>query len=142
MPRAAPIRKGYLWPSLEIAEKMQSLGLGRVFTLLERKEKVNQSSASPPMQRPKPTKHFQTLSIIEKILDADFVTLVDDVVTRGHTFMGCAWKIEEAYPNVGIHAFAAIRTISNPEEFKGFYDPVESGMITYRRDSDDCLRRP
>jgi len=127
VPRAAPIRNDYLWPSLEIAKKMQSLRLGKVFTLLERKEKVNQSSASPPMDRPKPTKHFQTLSIIEKIQDAGIVILVDDVVTRGHTFMGCAWKIDEAYPNVDIHAFAAIRTISNPKDFKGFYDPAKKG---------------
>jgi hypothetical protein len=57
--------------------------------------------------------------------------------------MGCAWKIEEAYPDVSIHAFAAVRAVSNPDEFKAFYDPVvESGTITYRPDTGDCLRRP
>jgi phosphoribosylpyrophosphate synthetase len=71
------------------------------------------------------------------------VILVDDIVTRGHTFMGYAWKIEEAYPDVSIHAFAAVRAVSNPDEFKAFYDPVvESGTITYRPDTGDCLSRP
>ena len=143
VPRSAPIRKNDLWPPFLIAEEMQKAGLGRVLTLLERVERVNPSSRSLAKERPSPKEHFESIRLLElSVVDVKNVILVDDLVTRGHTFMGCAWKIDEAYPNVGIHAFAAIRTISNPEEFKGFYDPVEQGMITYRRDSDDCLRRP
>jgi hypothetical protein len=36
--------------------------------------------------------------------------------------MGCVWRIEGAYPDVSIHAFAAVRIVSNPYEFKAFHD--------------------
>jgi predicted amidophosphoribosyltransferase len=144
VPRSSPIREGDLWPSYEIAKAMQDLRLGRVSTLLERIERVNPSSRSGSEDRPSPLLHFQTIRLQGNLpANVKCVILVDDIVTRGHTFMGCAWKIEEAYPDVSIHAFAAVRAVSNPDEFKAFYDPVvESGTITYRPDTGDCLRRP
>jgi predicted amidophosphoribosyltransferase len=144
VPRSSPIREGDLWPSYEIAKAMQDLRLGRVSTLLERIERVNPSSRSRSEDRPSPFKHSQTIRLQGNLPpNVKCVILVDDIVTRGHTFMGCAWKIEEAYPDVSIHAFAAVRAVSNPDEFKAFYDPVvESGTITYRPDTGDCLRRP
>jgi predicted amidophosphoribosyltransferase len=144
VPRSAPIREGDLWPSYEIAKAMQDLRLGRVSTLLERIERVNPSSRSRSEDRPSPFKHSQTIRLQRNLPpNVKSVILVDDIVTRGHTFMGCAWKIEEAYPDVSIHAFAAVRAVSNPYGFKAFYDPVvESGTITYRSGIGDCLRRP
>ena len=141
VPRSSPIRRGGLWPSLEIARSMQSLGLGRVSTLLERVKRVLPSSRSSPRARPTPTEHYKSLKVRPVLSDVGEVVLVDDIVTRGHTLMGCAWRIEEAYPGVRIHAFAAIRTVSRKEDFRGLYDPVELGTITYRRDRNDCLRR-
>jgi len=143
VPRSAPMRKGSLWPPFLLAEEMQKVGLGRVSTLLERVEKVNPSSLSRAKDRPGPIKHFESIRLRRsKVSDVKNVILVDDLVTRGHTFMGCAWRIEEAYPEASIHAFAAIRTVSNPDEFRGLFDPVELGTIIYREDRDDCLRRP
>ena len=142
VPRASLTREDNFWPSREIAKELESLKLGKVLTLLERVERVNPSSKSRPQDRPTPTQHYRSFSIKKKLPSVDSVVLVDDVVTRGHTLMGAAWKIEEAYPDIGIHAFAAFRTISNPDEFRRFVEPVELGTIIYRSDKDDCLRRP
>jgi hypothetical protein len=36
--------------------------------------------------------------------------------------MGCACKIEGAYPDVSNHAFAAVKIVGDPYEFKAFHD--------------------
>jgi adenine/guanine phosphoribosyltransferase-like PRPP-binding protein len=69
------------------------------------------------------------------------VVLVDDVVTRGHTFIAGASLIHDTYPNCEIKAFAAMRTMSYESIFVKEYEPV-IGDITYRPVLDDCIRRP
>lgn len=69
------------------------------------------------------------------------IILVDDVVTRGHTFMASAWHIKDSFPNAEAKAFAALKTVSNEIEFRNLVDPV-IGKIVYRDEYDDCLRRP
>jgi hypothetical protein len=36
--------------------------------------------------------------------------------------MSCACKIEGAYPDVSNHAFAAVKIVGDPYEFKAFHD--------------------
>jgi len=50
--------------------------------------------------------------------------LVDDVVPRGATLLGAANRLHAAYPAVPIRAFAAIRTVSDPEEFCSIVEPA------------------
>ena len=45
------------------------------------------------------------------------ILLIDDVVTRGATLLGVANKLADAFPNARIHGFAALRTISDPNQF-------------------------
>jgi phosphoribosylpyrophosphate synthetase len=73
-------------------------------------------------------------------LDSQKVIFVDDIVTRGHTFMGAAWRLKKAFPNVEIRAFAAMQTISNKSEFNKYFYPAK-GTINYRREIGDCIRR-
>lgn len=65
--------------------------------------------------------------------------IVDDVVTRGATLLGAASRLSEAYPQASIRAFAAMRTVSNPDEFREIRDPV-MGKIVYR--SGEAYRHP
>jgi hypothetical protein len=60
------------------------------------------------------------------------ITLVDDVVTRGASFVGMYARLREAYPNARIHCFALIRTISSGE-IDAILDPVQ-GEIRYEND--------
>ena len=45
------------------------------------------------------------------------------------TFMGRACRTEEVYHETSIHAFAETRTISNSDEFKDIFEPVERGRL-------------
>ncbi|MCS7145349.1 MAG: hypothetical protein RMJ28_07030 [Nitrososphaerota archaeon] len=67
--------------------------------------------------------------------------LVDDIITRGHTVLGGAWRIAEAYPNSIIVAFALFRTISEQRDFRKILEPVR-GEVVYRPRFGDALRRP
>jgi len=66
--------------------------------------------------------------------------LIDDVVTRGATLLGAANRLAESYPDAQIAAFAALRAIGNPAEFKSVNNPVK-GVITLQSNG-GTLRRP
>ena len=53
--------------------------------------------------------------------------------------MGAANRTKEAFPNAKIRVFAAIRTISNPDEFSNFIEPC-TGKIKLRKM--DAFRTP
>jgi len=142
IPRSTPIKKGQLWPSYQIAMAMEKEKLGIVKTALLRIKPVQKSSLAPPSRRPKPKDHYESMRVNKLDLDLNDcdVLLVDDVVTRGHTFMGAYWRLIEAFPKVNVKSFAAVQTISNKSEFKKYIYPVE-GIIYYRKDEGDCIRR-
>lgn len=141
IPRAAEIKKGWLWPSFQIAKAMEDEALGTLKPVLVRVKTVHKSSLQPPNQRPKPKDHYETIIIDKTVkLDSRKVLLVDDIVTRGHTLMGSAWRLKKEFQDVEIKAFAAMMTISNPLKFEKCYNPVE-GRILYRHEKEDCLRR-
>ena len=80
------------------------------------------------------------MSVTGILSKPDEIILVDDVVTRGATLLDAANRLADAFPETPIRAFAAMRTISNPEEFNELYDPCV-GTIDLR-ESGDTLRRP
>ena len=141
VPRSAPIRKGYLWVPYEIAKAMEKEGFGTVKPILKRVNAVSRSSTSLPAQRPSPRDHYNSMAVEATDFSFQKILLVDDIVTRGHTFMGAAWRLKKAFPDAEIKAFAAMRTVSNEAQFKDYFDPVR-GIIWYRKEKEDCLRRP
>ncbi|MGC8773478.1 MAG: phosphoribosyltransferase [Conexivisphaera sp.] len=142
VPKSSLMKPGDLWVPLEIAGCMEKEGLGRVQVALERVKSVPRSATSAPKDRPLPRAHYESLGIVKRrIPDGAFVVLVDDIVTRGHTMFGAAMRILDEYPGVTVVGFAAMRTVSNPSEFRNLYDPVR-GEIVYREERGDTLRRP
>ncbi|MCX7999947.1 MAG: phosphoribosyltransferase [Leptospiraceae bacterium] len=141
LPRSSLITKDALWPSLKIAQALEKEGLGAVFPIIKREKPIRPSSKSKVEERPSPEEHYSSLKIDRRKLKSNKIVLFDDVITRGHTFMGSAWKILESYPEAKIFCFSAMRTISNEEEFKSLVDPVR-GKIIYREKTKDCIRRP
>lgn len=101
---------------------------------------VPQSATSRPENRPLPIKHCETMVVAPTVTEPTSILLVDDVVTRGATFLGAACSMAESYPKADIKAFAAMRTVSNGDTFKGIIDPCD-GDITLRDDG-HSLRRP
>ncbi|HKI17348.1 MAG TPA: hypothetical protein VKA15_05690 [Isosphaeraceae bacterium] len=59
------------------------------------------------------------------------ITLIDDVITRGSSFVGLVPRPQEAFPGIEIRCFALVRTMSAGEVDR-ILDPVE-GTITYDR---------
>ncbi len=141
VPRSSLIQKNALWPSFQIAKALEDEGFGIVEPILERVNPVPRSSKVPPEQRPSPIDHAKSMCVKKSELLSHNFLLVDDIVTRGHTFMGSAWCLQDAFPNADITAFAAMRTVSNESEFRNLIDPV-TGQIIYRPEHNDCLRRP
>lgn len=139
MPKSSPIRPGDLWVPQRIADSMVKEGLGRdAQPCLKRHTAVPKSAYSHPSDRPKARQHYDSFSV-EALTDVDDLVLVDDVVTRGATFLGAASRLKERFPNAKIRAFALICTRSNPTEFSTFEDPAV-GHITLR--SGESYRRP
>ncbi|MBI1664074.1 MAG: hypothetical protein IS860_11460 [Nitrosopumilus sp.] len=67
---------------------------------------------------------------VKELLDTPReIVLVDDVITPGATTLGAVNRLADAFPNAKIRVFAAMRTISNPDEFSEIIQPC-IGTIT------------
>ena len=66
------------------------------------------------------------------------ITIVDDVVTRGSTFLAMHQRLAEAFPLAEIRCFAVVRTMSGIEVDQ-IMSPVE-GLISF--DGVSLQRRP
>ncbi len=87
------------------------------------------SATSKAEERPKAVEHYHSIEVQTIFPEPEEILLIDDVVTRGATIVGAANKLHDAFPRAHIRAFAAMRAISSPGDFKNAYDPCE-GKIT------------
>jgi hypothetical protein len=134
IPRSAPQKdpKG-LWPTKELCKAMVAEGLAAdMMPLLERIEVVPKSAgAKSGPERPGPQRHFDSTRVIPSLplFRGRKLVLVDDVVTRGSTFIGMHARLRAVVPDVEIKCFAAVRTLSR-QEVEGILDPVQ-GTIRF-----------
>ena len=134
------MKPGTLWVPLDLARALQGEGLGaEVLDCLRRVRPVRTSSLSLPADRPKAKEHFESFAVVPTLDGPDDILLVDDFVTRGATLIGAASRLHQAFPRSRIRAFAAMRAISNPEEFVAILAPC-CGQI--RREGENSFRRP
>jgi predicted amidophosphoribosyltransferase len=98
--------------------------------LLKRTEPIPKAAWSASSERDA-LRNYQTLAVQQDLLPTPEILLVDDVVVTGSTLLGSANRLRESYASVPIKGFAAVRTITNPSDFKGFNSPV-TGMITLK----------
>jgi hypothetical protein len=114
MPRSSLQRPDALWPSLVICEALIAEGLGtEIDPCLRRTVPVEKSATAAPGQRPDPVDHYNSVVVERKsLLVPGQITIVDDVITRGSSFVGVFPRIEDAFPGVPISCFAVVRTIS------------------------------
>lgn len=131
-PRSSPIKPGALWPALSICQALVAVGLGdRVETCLKRTKGIVKAATAPPGERPGPQVHFDSISVEpQQSLQVPMrLTIVDDVITRGATFLGVMPHLETFFPGVPIRCFALVRTMSYGEILQ-IREPVE-GVLTY-----------
>ena len=142
VPRRSPLQSGWMWPSKMITDALFEAGFVRgVSTCLVRSKSIEKSAFIKRGEpRPLPRNHYDTLSLNPTIINSENITLVDDIVTRGATLLGCAGRLTEAYPEKHIRSFAVIRTQSDGE-LESILDP-ECGFIKHNEGTGRIIREP
>jgi hypothetical protein len=137
-PGSAPLLEHGLWVPNQIAHLLVRAGLGReVVPCLARSTSVPKSAFQPADQRPTAQRHFETIEAsTQLLLSMNPVTLIDDVITKGSTFLGAASRLA-ASKGCAPRAFALLRTMSSGDVEK-LVDPcvgkIRDGYYgTYRR---------
>lgn len=112
LPRSGLLQKDSHWPAKRICEALVEQGRigARVECALVRKTAVQKSAGS--RNRPSPLEHHGSFAPVLPVR-ASTIILVDDVVTRGSTALGGAWRILEAMPEANVKLFAMARTVSD-----------------------------
>jgi hypothetical protein len=72
-------------------------------------------------------------------IDPQGVVLIDDVITKGRTFLAAAARVREAFPHAQIRAFALLRTMGFIAGVEQLLDPCR-GEIRWR--GGDARRTP
>ncbi len=141
VPKSSLMQPNTLWVPERIAKALVSVGIGKeVASCLIRSKAVPKAASCSPSQRPTAQMHYESITVQGILFKPDEIVLIDDVVTRGATLIGCANRLADAFPQCRIRAFAAMRTISNPDEFENVYSPC-IGTIDLCG-TGDTFRRP
>lgn len=140
-PKSSLMRPDTLWVPERIATALVRMGLSKeIVPCLVRVKPVPKAASSAPIERPTTTEHYESIGVQGRFSKPDEILLVDDIVTRGATLLGAANRLADVFPQAHIRAFAAMRTISNPDEFNQVNDPCV-GTIGLR-EFGDTIRRP
>ena len=141
VPKSSLMQPNTLWVPERIANALVSVGIGeQVASCLIRAKAVPKAALSSPSERPTAEQHYESISVQGSLRKPDEIVLIDDIVTRGATLIGCANRLTDAFPQCHIRAFAAMRTISNPNEFDSVYSPCIGTIDLY--ETGDTFRRP
>ena len=141
-PRSSPLRDPKaLWPPLRICQSLKAAGCAAaVLPCLKRVKPVTKSATAGSAERPDPETHYESLEVEQQatLRPPAIITLVDDVITRGSTFLAMHQRLAEAFPQAEIRCFAIVRTMSGVE-VDLIMSPVE-GLILF--DGTKPRRRP
>lgn len=125
IPGSAPLLPNGLWVARRICEAMRAVGLGEsVLPCLQRVTAVPKSAYAARGTRPSPQQHYDSMRVSQQIHRPARITLIDDVVTLGATFIAAASLVKEEFPESEVRAFALIRTRSLIPEITQIVDPV------------------
>ncbi len=143
VPRSRLQKADSLWPANRICEELQRVGLvTQIAPMLRRFQEVKQSHKSSSGQsRPSVDDHYASIEVCAEFPlggSANEFLLVDDLVTRGATFLACAALLREAIPEASVRAFAVARSLNNSRPIR-ILDPVAG---TCRIDAGQPIRLP
>lgn len=140
-PNSSLTRPGTLWVPQRLANALVRKGLGNtVSECLKRVIPLQKAATSFAADRPKAFDHYTSMEVQKVLSEPSELLLIDDVVTRGATLLGAANKLADVFPNARIRAFAAMRTISTPDDFRRILDPCDG--IIEDNGYGDTFRRP
>lgn len=140
VPRSSLTVEGGIWPAYNIASALVARGIGAsVVPCLQRVRAVPKSAFAASGFRPKPLDHYESIIAKKMITDRKELCLVDDVITKSATLLAAASRLQEAYPQAKIVAFALVRTLGFVEDIERIVEPV-FGTISLR--GDEAAREP
>jgi Phosphoribosyl transferase domain len=134
VPGSSLMKQGDLWVPENLTKSFEEQGLGTSFPCLERIKKVRKSAFCKPDERPKPEDHYASIQVKRLMIhmhDPSRIVLVDDIITRGSTMLGCINLLKEVYPDAEIVGFAVMRTITDVDLFEDIEDPCV-GTVEYK----------
>jgi hypothetical protein len=117
VPRSRLQKPGSLWPAHRICEELQRVGLvTQIAPMLHRFREVRPShKSSSGGDRASADEHYASIEVLAELAlgsQSAEILLVDDLVTRGSTFLACQALLHEAVPFAKIRAFAVARTVN------------------------------
>ncbi len=128
------------WVARKLAWALLSAGLGEaVWSGLSRRVGVEKSASCWMWNRPTVERHFESLAVDRLDPSPARMLIVDDVVTKGRTLVAAALRLQEAFPNTHITAYALIRTLGFVPDVTCLIDACE-GEISW--DGRDARRDP
>jgi len=140
VPRSSRTVEGGIWPAYNIASALVAQRIGAtVIPCLERVRAIPKSAFAATGSRPKPIEHYESIVARKMVTDRKEFCLVDDVVTKGATLLAAASRLQEAYPDANIVAFALVRTLGFVQDIERIVEPA-FGTIALR--GDEASREP
>lgn len=131
VPKSSLMVSGALWVPERICIELSKKELGNTYPCLERFKPLIKSSTSKAIDRPMVIDHYNSIQVKSFVQRPQKMVLIDDVVTRGATLIGCASRLKEKFPGVPIFAFAVMRTITEAGEFKNYQSPCIGKIELY-----------
>lgn len=100
---------------------------------------VPKSAYQEPGSRPDAKMHYDSIAVLPELIPPTRILLVDDIVTKGNTVLGCAARVHETFPKAEIKAFAVIRTMGLRPDIDQVSEPCV-GCISL--DGNEACRDP
>jgi hypothetical protein len=140
VPGSAPRAGGAMSVAQHLASALLDEGLGHsVWPGLQRAFAVQKSATAARGSRPTVGAHYDSFAIEPADTLTRQVILVDDIVTKGRTLLAAAARIQDAFPQAQIRAFALVRTMGLVSGVESLLDPC-IGEIAWR--AGDAHRTP
>ena len=112
VPGSTPSTCGSTWVAADLADALVQAGVGTMaWRGLHRICPVRKSATAAPGARPTVALHYDSFLMERPQITAQSVVLIDDVVTKGRTLLAAAARLQEAFPEAHIRAFALLRTL-------------------------------
>jgi len=124
VPGNAPQGAGSPTVAEHLAAALIGEGLGqRMWRGLRRNCYVRKSATAAPGLRPTVDNHYESFTVEGSPVIPAEIVLIDDVVTKGRTLLAAAARLQEAFPQTSIRAFALVRTMGLIQEVDRLLDP-------------------
>lgn len=122
------------WAAERLACALRGIGLGTtVWDGLRRVQPVRKSATALNAERPTVRQHYDSFAVTREPPNParpERIVLVDDVVTKGRTVFAAALRLQEAFPNADIRAFALVRTMGFLPDIRHTLEPCH-GVIRW-----------